>query len=135
MPLWHSPERGERLNMNNKALGKAGEDYAARFLKQKSYKILHRNWRCALGEIDIVAQEKDFITFVEIKTRKSIDFGPGYSSVNSAKQLKLIKLAHVYLKRYGLTDKPCRIDIISIDMAHDDSVLNIELIKDAFWER
>jgi len=121
--------------MNNKTLGKIGEDYAARFLRQKGYKILHRNWRCALGEIDIAAQEKDFIAFVEIKTRKSIDFGPGYSSVNSAKQLKLIKLAHVYLKRYGLTDKPCRIDVISIDMAQDDSVLNVELIKDAFWER
>jgi len=121
--------------MNNKITGNIGEEKAAQFLKQKGYKILHRNWRCALGEIDIVAQEKDFTAFVEIKTRKSMDFGPGYSSVNFAKQLKLIKLAHLYLKRYGLTDKPCRVDIISIDMAQDDKVLNIELIKDAFWER
>jgi len=121
--------------MDNKTLGKFGEDIAARFLKRNGYKILHRNWRCAIGEIDIVAQEKEFLAFVEIKTRCSIDFGPGYLSVNSAKQLKLIKLAHVYLKRYGLTDKPCRVDIISIDMAQNDKAFNIELIKDAFWER
>jgi putative endonuclease len=120
--------------MNNKTLGKIGEDYATQFLRKNGYAVLRRNWRCALGEIDIVAQEKDFIAFVEIKTRKSASFGPGYSSVNSAKQLKLIKLAHMYLKRYGLSDRPCRIDIISIDMERDGSVLNIELLKDAFWE-
>ena len=121
--------------MNNKITGKIGEDMAEKFLRHQGYKILSRNWRCALGEIDIVAQEKEFTVFVEIKTRKSTTFGAGYLSVNSAKQLKLIKLAHAYLKRYGLTDKPCRLDIISIDMAQDDKILNIELIKDAFWER
>lgn len=121
--------------MDNKAFGKIGEDMAEKFLRRQGYRILSRNWRCALGEIDIVAREKEFTVFVEIKARRSDNFGPGYASVNSAKQVKLIKLAHVYLKRYGLTDKPCRIDIISIDMAQDDSVLNIELIKDAFWER
>lgn len=121
--------------MNNKAFGKLGEDMAERFLRRQGYKILSRNWRCAIGEIDIIAREKEFTVFVEIKTRRSVTFGPGYSSVTSAKQLKLIRLAHVYLKRYGLTEKPCRIDIVSIDMAQDDRVLNIDLIKDAFWER
>jgi len=121
--------------MDNKTFGKIGEDMAEKFLRRRGYKILSRNWRCAIGEIDIVAQEKEFTVFVEVKTRKSTTFGPGYLSVNPIKQLKLIKLAHVYLKRYGMTDKPCRVDIISIDMAQGDKALNIELIKDAFWER
>lgn len=121
--------------MNNKTFGKIGEDMAERFLRRHGYKILSKNWRCAMGEIDVVAQEKEFTVFIEVKTRKSMAFGPGYMSINPAKQLKLIKLAQAYLKRYGLIDKPCRIDIISIDMAQDDSVMNVELIKDAFWER
>lgn len=120
--------------MNNKTLGKIGEDLAARFLKRKGYNILYRNWRCVFGEIDIVAQEKDFLVFVEIKARKSISFGPGYLAVNSRKQLKLIKLAKAFLKRYGLIDRACRIDIVSIDMDENDNKIDCELIKDAFWE-
>jgi putative endonuclease len=121
--------------MNNKTLGKIGEDIAVKFLRRNGYGILHRNWRCVLGEIDIVAQEKDFLVFVEIKTRSSVDFGPGYLSVNSRKQQKLIKLGQVYLKRYGIGDKPCRIDVVSIDMDNNTKGINVELIKDAFWER
>lgn len=120
--------------MHNKTLGKIGEEIAVKFLKRKGYSILRKNWRCLVGEIDIVAQEKDFLVFVEIKTRKSISFGPGYLAVNSYKQFKLIKLAHVYLKRYGLSDKPCRIDVVSIDVDKNHAVKDIELIKDAFWE-
>jgi putative endonuclease len=121
--------------MNNKTLGKIGEDLAVRFLQQKGYKILHRNWRCVFGEIDIVAQEKESLAFVEIKTRRSIDFGPGYLSVNSKKQIKLIKLAQAFLKRYGLADRPCRIDVVSIDIDGGGGPVKIELIKDAFWEK
>ncbi|MBI4335280.1 MAG: YraN family protein [Candidatus Omnitrophica bacterium] len=120
--------------MDNKTLGKIGEDCAERFLKRNGYKILHRNWRCAFGEIDIVAREKDFIAFVEIKTRHSVNFGPGYLSVNSRKQIKLINLGQAYLKRYGLVDKPCRIDVVSINLDENNEA-EIELIKDAFWER
>jgi len=121
--------------MNNKALGKIGEDMAVRFLKRKGYRILLRNWRCLFGEIDIIAQENDFLVFVEIKTRRSIRYGPGYLSVHSSKQLKLIKLAKLYLKRFGISDKPCRIDIVSITINIESKATDIELIKDAFWER
>jgi len=120
--------------MDNKTLGKIGEDIAVKFLKRKGYRILHRNWRCVFGEIDIVAEEKKFLVFAEIKTRSSLDFGPGYLAVNSSKQTKLIKLAYAFLKRYAITDRPCRIDIVSIDMDKKSNKVTIELIKDAFWE-
>lgn len=121
--------------MNNKLLGKLGEDMAEKFLKQRGYTILHRNWRCVLGEIDIVAQEKDFLVFVEIKTRASIDFGAGYMAIDQRKQLKLTRLAQAFLKRYGLAEEPCRIDIVSINIDKNNRVTDLELIKDAFWER
>ncbi|MDD5449448.1 MAG: YraN family protein [Candidatus Omnitrophica bacterium] len=120
--------------MDNKTLGKTGEDLAVRFLKRKGYTIIYRNWRCLLGEIDIVAREKDFIVFIEIKARRSLSFGPGYLAVNHRKQSKLIKLGQAYLKRYGLTESPCRIDVVSIDMPESGADFEIELIKDAFWE-
>ena len=121
--------------MNNKILGKIGENIAVTFLQHKGYRILYRNWHCSFGEIDIVAQEKDFVAFVEIKTRTNLDFGPPYSAVNDIKQARLIKLAQVFLKRYGMTDSPCRIDVISISVGKNNKVADIELIKDAFWER
>ena len=120
--------------MDNKALGRACEALSADVLRKKGYRILHKNWRCLLGEIDIVARDRDFLVFVEIKARRTILFGPGYSSVNFAKQQKLIKLAKVFLKRYGLCDEPCRIDIVSIDLGEDSRAMDVELIKDAFWE-
>ncbi|MEI8175672.1 MAG: YraN family protein [Candidatus Omnitrophota bacterium] len=118
----------------NKALGRIGEETAAEFLRTKGYSILFRNWRCALGEIDIVARHRDYIVFVEIKARSSLDFGPGYCAVGSRKQRKLINLAQTFLKKYALRDVPCRIDIVSIDMDATGEPLKIELIEDAFWE-
>lgn len=120
--------------MYNKTIGKIGEDIAIRFLKKKGYKILYRNWRCKLGEVDIVAQEKDFLVFAEIKTRRSLSFGPGFSSVNYTKQHTLIKLGQVFLKRYGLTNRPCRIDVVSINLNENNKPADIKLIKDAFWQ-
>ncbi len=120
--------------MDTKYIGRLGEDIAAKFLKKQGYIILCQNWRCSFGEIDIVAQEKDFIIFIEIKTRGNLEFGPGYLSVGRAKQNKLIKLAQAFFKRYSLSDKPCRIDIVSIDLDRDNKPVKIELIRDAFWE-
>lgn len=119
----------------NKTLGGRGERIAAGFLKKKGYRILYKNWRCVFGEIDIVAQEGDFVVIVEIKTRRSASYGPGYMAVTRHKQAKLVKLAYAFLKRYGLTDRPCRIDIVSIGMGENNAPADIELIKDAFWEQ
>lgn len=120
--------------MDNKTLGRIGEDTAVKFLRRNGYRILYRNWRCRLGEIDIIAQEKDFLVFIEIKTRRSLLFGPGYSSVNAVKRSKLITLAQAFLKKCGLDDKPCRIDIVSLDVDENNKPTDINLIKDAFWD-
>ncbi|MCX5716324.1 MAG: YraN family protein [Candidatus Omnitrophica bacterium] len=120
---------------DNITLGRLGENIAISFLKKNGYSILHRNWRCLFGEIDIVAQHEDFIVIVEIKTRRSSAYGPGYLAITRLKQLKLIRLTQAFLKRYGLTDHMCRIDIVSIAMDGNSRPVDIELIKDAFWEQ
>ena len=75
--------------MNNIALGIYGEKLALKYLKKQKYKILEKNFRCALGEIDIVAKDGGFLVFVEVKTRSSNAFGEPMEAVDFYKQRKL----------------------------------------------
>jgi putative endonuclease len=104
------------MGYRNRALGKLGENLAARFLARKGYGIIGRNVKTFVGEIDIVAREKPFIVFVEIKTRKNTSFGPPYLSVTEKKKRKLVQCALCYLKGRDALDGPWRIDIISIEL-------------------
>ena len=100
----------------NRALGKHGEDIAARFLSRKGHRIIGRNVNTFLGEIDIVAREKGCIVFVEVKTRRSTSFGPPYLAITKKKKRTLIHSALCYLKMKNLLDAPWRIDIISVEI-------------------
>ena len=116
--------------MQKKELGKKGEDLALRFLKRKGYKIVERNYVCKMGEMDIIAQEKDTLVFVEVKTRTSTAFGPPQLAVNSAKQMQLSKVALNFLKEKRLEDIKARFDVVAIVLRPSGE--EIELIKDAF---
>ncbi len=116
--------------MQKKALGKRGEDLALRFLKKKGYKIVERNYICKMGEMDIIAQEKDTLVFVEVKTRTSTAFGPPQLAVNPAKQMQLSKVALNFLKEKRLEDIKARFDVVAIVLRPSGE--EIELIKDAF---
>ena len=74
--------------MERRDLGKQGEEIALRFLKKKGYRIIQTNYSCKLGEVDIVAKEKDTLVFIEVKTRTSLAFGPPQLAVTPAKQTK-----------------------------------------------
>ena len=104
------------MGMGNRALGKVGEDIAARFLSRKGYEIIGRNTQTFVGEIDIIARKKPLIVFAEIKTRKNSFFGPPYLAITAKKRKKLIQCALCYLKMKGITEIPRRIDIISIEI-------------------
>jgi len=114
-----------------KNLGKDGEKAAISFLKEKGYQILEKNYRCRLGEIDIVAKDKEKIVFVEVKTRSSLIFGLPQEAVNHSKQLRLTRLALAYLSHHKLKDVPCRFDVVSILMK-DKKPEKIQLITNAF---
>ncbi len=83
--------------MLNLSLGKAGEVIAGKFLAARGFTILERNYKCPLGEIDVVATQREVLYFIEVKTRASIAFGWPAESVTPAKQNKLRKLALYYL--------------------------------------
>ena len=87
---------------NTQVIGQAGEDAACQYLKKNCYKILARNFRRQCGEIDIIAQKKDIVAFVEVKTRKNADFGLPCEFVTKAKQQKLIQTAYNYIEESGI---------------------------------
>jgi putative endonuclease len=113
-----------------KPLGSEGEDLAVRFLQKKGYRIVARNYKTPVGEIDIIARDGDTIVFIEVKTRTDISFGYPFEAVNKRKRQKLKNLALLYLKRQG-KESPVRFDVISI-FCMDNGKKDVEHIKDAF---
>jgi len=114
----------------NISFGARGEDLAAEYLKQNSYKILARNFKTKLGEIDIIARDKDTICFVEVKARNSDRFGLPQESVSSFKQRQISKAALIFLKEHKLINNKARFDVVSILFTENEH--KIDLIKDAF---
>ena len=94
-------------------LGDRGENVAAKYLRNLGYKIIIRNFRCDLGEIDIIAREGKALVFVEVKTRTDDDPTPE-EQVNPTKRHQLTKAARYYLMRYGTPQPPARFDVIAI---------------------
>jgi putative endonuclease len=111
-------------------LGRAGEEMAADFLRNNGYRILFSNYKTKLGEIDIIAKDKDTICFVEVKTRATEKFGFPQEAVSFIKQRQIAKAALTFLKDKSLLDKKARFDVVSVMLA--DARPKIKLIKDAF---
>src|ERR1700733_7096493 len=95
------------------ALGGGGENVAAGYLRNQGFTIIVRNFRCELGEIDIIARDGKTLVFVEVKTRAYDDPTPE-EQVNLTKQQTLTRVAHVYLSRYGIPQPPARFDVVAI---------------------
>mgnify|MGYP001400299086 FL=1 len=110
--------------------GKTGEGIASGFLTQNGYQILDVNYRCPIGEIDIVARERDELVFVEVKTRKSSALGYPEQAVGTAKQKKMSQLALWYLRDKKVGDAPVRFDVVAILMLPSGN--DIRLIRNAF---
>lgn len=116
--------------MRTQINGKLGEDTACKLLRKKHYKILARNYRKPYGEIDIVAQHKQRIAFVEVKTRTGTDFGLPCESVTVSKQQKIIKTAQMYVQEHNL-DGEFAFDIVEV-LLENDKVREVRHIEDAF---
>lgn len=112
-----------------KPLGNRGEDHAVKFLKGKGYDLVARNFKTSIGEIDIIAEDKGTLVFVEVKTRTDNSFGHPFEAVTYRKREKIKKVALCYLKN---RKKPvaARFDVLSIEMDGDNPL--IEHIIDAF---
>jgi putative endonuclease len=112
------------------ATGKEGEKIAAAFLKKNGYRITEVNYRCPVGEIDIVAMDKDVLVFVEVKTRKSSALGYPEQAVGVKKQRKMSQLALWYIKEKKIKDISARFDVVAILMLSSRN--DIRLIRNAF---
>ena len=117
------------LNSRQK-FGEKSESIAVSYLKKKGYKIVEQNYRTKLGEIDIIAKEKGTIVFVEVKSRKSKNFGNPKWAVTPQKQRKISMVALQYLKTTRQSNVKARFDVVSIIFSYDNPV--IEVIKNAF---
>jgi putative endonuclease len=107
--------------------GRAGEDRAASYLKKIGFSIIQRNFRWFGNEIDIVARDKDYIVFIEVKASSSKNYDHPLMWVPEAKQKKIIKASEGYLISHKITVSPVRFDVLAIDRAG-----NISHIRDAF---
>ena len=115
---------------NRRSLGDRGEDLAAAHLKKQGYKILERNYRTPIGEIDLVARHQGALVFIEVKTRRSRRFGSPQEAVHPAKQERLRNLAEYYLQQQGLGEVMVRFDVVGI--LWQEGKPQIEVIEGAF---
>jgi putative endonuclease len=106
--------RSVRSTRAKDVLGRAGEQAAVEYLEGQGFRILDRNWRCAEGELDIVAVDRRVFVAVEVKTRTSTRFGTPLEAVGRAKQRRLRQLAVTWLNAHGVRFEQVRIDVVGL---------------------
>ena len=112
------------------ALGRAGEDAAADLYVRQGFRVRDRNYRCSLGEIDIIVQSGALLVFCEVKTRVSDRWGLPAEAVNARKRARLRRLAGAWLHDHRAGAKEIRFDVVSVLVARDG--LEVTHIPDAF---
>lgn len=114
-----------------KRLGAFGEAAARRYIEGLGYRVLHTNYRCPLGEIDIVAKHGRALVFVEVRTRRGDAFGTPEESVTSAKRAKLIALADHYVQKLPAPPDEWRIDVVAVELGTNGRIRRMEHIVNA----
>jgi putative endonuclease len=109
--------------MDRTEMGRRGEDAAAAYLERIGITVEERNWRCPVGEIDIVAREDGCLVLVEVKTRRSERAGTPEEAVSPTKQRKLIRLAQAYIQRSSVPADSVRFDVIAIRVLAQERAL------------
>lgn len=118
------------MTQARQAFGLYGEDLACAALAERGYAIVARRYRTKSGELDIIARDRDYLVFVEVKARQSGSFGDPEEAVTLQKQQRLVWMATDYLVRNGLEEVPCRFDVVAINTETDPPT--IAVIEDAF---
>ncbi len=116
---------------SKKAVGNSGENTAVKFLKKNKYKIIATNYKVKVGEIDIICENKEYIVFVEVKTRKSDSIISGVHAVDKRKQNHILKTASAYLSENETCKQP-RFDIIEVEYLSDGTARVKEHYENAF---
>ncbi len=120
--------------MKRREVGILGEKLATGFLKKRGYRILETNYRCPEGEIDIVARHKDYLVFIEVRTKRSLKFGTPEESITPAKMARLRTVAARYQQTHENLPLLCRIDVVALELDRSNRLVRIELIENAIGE-
>jgi putative endonuclease len=113
-------------------LGIKGEEIAEKYLLQQGYQVLERNYHSQQGEVDIIARDRDFLVFVEVKSYSFRSYGSPVGAVRKAKKQSLIHAAQTYLFKNKIKDTYCRFDVIAIFTKYNGQRI-IEHYRDAFY--
>ena len=122
MPRASTRDRSER--------GRLGEDAALRVYLRRGYELVARNWRCPLGELDLVLRLGDRLVVCEVKTRSGTAFGGGYEAVTWSKRRTLRRLAEIFARQMTSESAEIRFDVASVWVG--DAVPDVEIFEDAF---
>ena len=112
-------------------LGRSGEIAAAAQLGRQGYRIIGSNYRTKRGELDLIARDGDSIVFVEVRSRRSSTFCTPAESVTWTKRQRMIAAAQDYLLEKGISDTPCRFDVVEVDAGSKPPVVT-QVIQNAF---
>ena len=119
------------MTKNKTEAGRLGEVLAAEYLEKQGYTIVERNYKNRIGEIDIIAYDRDVLCFVEVKTRFDDEYGSPFEAVTLSKQIKISKTARWYLAHKSFDDQEARFDVVGI-WIKEGAEPEIELIQNAF---
>ena len=120
--------------MKRRDTGIMGEKLAKDFLKKRGYRIIETNYRCPEGEVDIIARHKDFLVFIEVRTKTSLKFGSPEESITSAKKERLRAVAFHYQQIHDNLPQSWRIDVVAVELNQKGKPSRIELIENAVGE-
>jgi putative endonuclease len=125
---------GERKNNARQLLGRKGEQMAADALRERGYRFVEHNFRCRYGEIDLIAEEREDLVFVEVKTRRGSAFGLPEEAVTLTKRRKLAQVASYYLDLHAESDRSWRIDVVAIDFNQNGKFREVRVYQHAVSE-
>jgi putative endonuclease len=120
--------------MKRRDTGILGEKLAKDFLKKRGHRILETNYRCPQGEIDIVAKHKDSLVFIEVRAKKSLEFGSPEESITAAKRERMKATAARYRQTHNNLPPLWRIDVVAVELDQNGKLSRIELIENAVSE-
>lgn len=119
------------MTQARRATGVVGERAALRAYRRRGYRLVARNWRCALGELDLVLERGDTLVVCEVKARRGRAFGDGWEAVDARKRRKLRSVATAFLQASGARPGAVRFDVASVRVGADDSA-EVQVFEDAF---
>ena len=117
--------------MKRRDTGILGEKLAKDFLKKRGYRIQETNYRCPGGEIDIIARHKDYLVFIEVRTKTSREFGSPEESITAAKKERMRQAALHYQQTHDALSQLWRIDFVAVELNQKGKPSRIELIENA----